>query len=258
MIHEILEHTRHRPWPLPERPWLMRMTWRDLLFAHWPVRPEVLRPLVPQALDLQTFDGWAWLGITPLRMLDVRPRLAPPLVGLDFLELNVRTYVGMPGRSGVWFFSLDASSRLAVWAARRGFGLPYFRAALDAGREDGVVSFTSSRMHRGAARARVQARYRPVDGPPADDPLHRWLTERYSLYAVDRRGDLVSADIHHLPWPLQRADAEFPLLEMTEQLGFRLPEMEPVLHYAGHLDVVAWSARACASSRGDGSGGHSL
>src|SRR5262245_20685303 len=109
----------HRPWPLPQRPWAMGMHWHDLLFAHWPVKVESLRPLVPSELAIDTFDGQAWLGVVPFRMTAVRPRICPSLPGLSaFLELNVRTYVTAEGKPGVWFFSLDAASRLAVRAAR--------------------------------------------------------------------------------------------------------------------------------------------
>ena len=226
----------------------MRMRWRDVLFAHWPVPANVLRPLIPKPLELDTFDGWAWLGLTPLRMEDVRPRLAPRALALDFLELNVRTYVSAGGQGGVWFFSLDASSRLAVWTARAGFGLPYFHAHLDARSEHDSVCFSSSRIHGGAAPADLDVRYRPVgdvyhSGPESFD---HWLIERYRLYVVGPRGRVSFGDIHHLPWPLQSAEAEFPTLQMTEQLGFRLPGQDPVLHYAERLDVVAWRVKALA------------
>jgi uncharacterized protein len=125
-MDEIFRHTDHRPWPLPEQRWAMAMRWYDLLFAHWPVKPDVLQPLVPGGLRLDTFDGWAWLGVVPFRMEGVRPRYVPERpFAFAFPELNVRTYVTAAGRSGVWFFSLDATSRLAVRAARWWYGLPY-------------------------------------------------------------------------------------------------------------------------------------
>ena len=123
---QTLEDTAHRPWPLPARPWVMGQTWRRLLFLHWPVAAERLRPLVPTALELEEWDGSAWLGITPFRVEGLRARGLLPLPLLSsFDEINCRTYVRRGDRAGIWFFSLDASSRLAVEAARRTYRLPY-------------------------------------------------------------------------------------------------------------------------------------
>src|SRR5262245_10075958 len=122
----MITDTEHRPWPLPGRPWVMAMRWHDLLFAHWPVDPAVLRPLIPASLQIDTYDGQAWIGVVPFRMTGVRPRFVPPLPGLSaFAEINVRTYVTIEQKPGVWFFSLDAANRLAVWAARLSYHLPY-------------------------------------------------------------------------------------------------------------------------------------
>lgn len=232
----------HQALPARDRPWVMRMSWRDLLFAHWPVRADALRPFIPKPLELDTFDGWAWIGIVPFLMSRVRPRLVPASLAMEFLELNVRTYVTTPGRSGVWFFSLDATSRLAVRAARAWYGLPYFDATIDERTQDGVFSFSSSRTHRGSEAAELLVRYRPVGPEFASVPgsLDHWLTERYFLYGADRRGRPGYGEVHHRPWPLQRAEAEFSCLRMTEQLGFRLTAEEPILHFSADLDVRAW------------------
>src|SRR5438128_1258865 len=112
---EILAQTEHRPWPLPDAPWVMRQTWYDLLFAHWPIAADVMRAHIPPQLELDTFDGQAWVGVVPFGMSNVYPRLTMPVPGLSyFLELNVRTYVTVGGKPGVYFFSLDASNRMAV------------------------------------------------------------------------------------------------------------------------------------------------
>src|SRR6478736_184531 len=118
MKSAILRQTAHRPWSLPDGPWTMTQTWHDLLFAHWRIRLDVMRPLVPRELEIDTFDGSAWIGVVPFRMSAVRMRGLPPVPGASaFPELNVRTYVRYGGRAGVWFFSLDAESALAVFAA---------------------------------------------------------------------------------------------------------------------------------------------
>ena len=115
----------HRPWPMPGRSWVMAQTWTDLLFAHWSVAPATLERAVPTQLPLDTFDGRAWIGITPfaVRNTRLRPTLPVPFVSA-FPELNVRTYVTVGGKPGIFFFSLDADSMLAVAAARRAYRLP--------------------------------------------------------------------------------------------------------------------------------------
>lgn len=258
---QILRETSHRPWPPPDRRPAMVMRWLDLLFAHWPVEPEVMRPLVPEGLELDTFDGQAWLGVVPFRMTDVRPPWCPPLPGVSaFAELNVRTYVrsrgehgkagfgeGVVGKPGVWFFSLDAASRPAVRVARWTFHLPYFDARMRLEATDGRIRYESRRIQRGTPPGVFRARYRPLGEPTFSEPgaLDHWLTERYCLYSQDRCGRLYRGNIHHLPWPLQRAEAEIEEDTLTAPLGatglsVERPDREPLLHFARRLDVVAW------------------
>jgi uncharacterized protein len=237
-----LDKTSHRPWPVPSEPWIMAMRWHDLLFLHWPVRPEILRPLIPSGLELDLFDGSAWIGVVPFRMTGVRPRYVPRFAGLAFAEINVRTYVWSPGRSGVWFFSLDAANRLAVRTARARYGLPYYHARMSARLERGTVHYRSTRVDKRSSRAEFHATYKPAGEVYRSAPgtLDRWLTDRYCLYAIDRRGRLGYADIHHLPWPLQPAEAELRTNTMTDPLGIRLPDTPPVAHFARRLDVISW------------------
>jgi uncharacterized protein YqjF (DUF2071 family) len=215
------------------------MSWHDLLFMHWPVRAESLRAHVPPGLEIETHGGDAWLGVVPFRMTGVRPRFTPPLPCVHaFAELNVRTYVTAEGKPGVWFFSLDAASRLAVRAARASFHLPYFDARMSCRRE-GAVVYRSERIHRGAPEAHFAASYRGTGGP-ASGELERWLTERYCLYAASRDGRVFRGEIHHPPWPLESAEAEVERLDMTRILGFGLPSRKPLLHFAWRLDVFGW------------------
>jgi hypothetical protein len=226
------------------------MRWQNLLFMHWPVREDVLRPLIPSALTLDTFDGSAWLGVVPFRMSGVRPRSLPRVPWLSaFPELNVRTYVTAEGKPGIWFFSLDAHNPIAVRLARATFHLPYFDAKMYyhvAGEE---VRYRSVRTHRGAPPAEFAARYRPVGNPFESRPetLENFLTERYCLYAADKRGNVRRGDIHHHLWPLQPAEAEIGTLAMTQQIGVTLPERAQILHFSKHLDVLAWLPRRIAS-----------
>lgn len=223
----------------------MAQSWHDLLFAHWPVPAELLRRELPSDLTLDTFEGGAWIGVVPFRMSSVRLRWLPPLPGTSaFPELNVRTYVVHDDKPGVYFFSLDAASPLAVAVARAWFHLPYFRARMWCVAERHGTLYASVRTHRRAPAADLRAHYRPLgDAAPAvPGTLTHWLIERYCLYSVDSRGRTWRGEIHHAPWPLQRAEAEFESNRMVEPLGLLLSGV-PLLHYSKRLDVVAWPPR---------------
>ena len=245
--HSSLGHTDHRPWPVPAGPWIMAMTWRNLLFMHWPIAPDVMRRLVPPPFEVDTFDGSAWLGIVPLMMHDVRGRCSPAIPGVSrFPELNVRTYVRVKDRPGVYFFSLDAHQPLAVAMARRFFHLPYYRAAMccePASR--GEVYYRSARTHPGSGDARFEARYQPVGTArtAVNGALDHFLTERYRLYTTNCQGELRYGEIHHSPWRLRGADVEIRCNTMTAPLGLKLPNTKPLLYYTEPLDVIAWPLR---------------
>ncbi|CAN5810900.1 DUF2071 domain-containing protein [soil metagenome] len=241
---KILSHTEHRPYPMPEGPWALTMSWHDLLFMHWPISADVLRPLVPPSLALDTFDGNAWLGVVPFRMSGVRPRFLPGIPALsNFPELNLRTYVSAQGKPGIWFFSLDAHNRVAVRLARATFKLPYYDADVSCHVSGGEVRYASFRTHRGAPPARFIGSYRPTGEVFESRPgtLENFLTERYCLYAADSNARVKRGEIQHQMWPLQQAEAETKTLDMTAQIGVKLPDTEPLLHFARRLVVVAWS-----------------
>jgi uncharacterized protein YqjF (DUF2071 family) len=223
----------------------MVMRWHDLLFAPWRVDPSVLRALIPPTLELETFDGSAWLGVVPFWMSGIRARFAPPVPGLSrFPEINVRTYVTAGGKPGVWFFSLDAASRIAVRAARRTFHLNYLDADIrcDVDRATDRVTYHSTRTHRGAPPAEFDTTYAPA-GPvftATPGSLDHFLTERYCLYAAARDGRTFRGEIAHQPWPLQAATLDLRRNRMAEPLGPSLPAAEtPVVQFAKRSDVVA-------------------
>ena len=156
----ILKERDHRQWPLPTGPWVMTQIWHELLFAHWPIEPQVLRPLVPAELPLDTLDGGGWIGVVPFHMSRIHGRGLPPLPGLArFPELNVRTYVTFDGKPGVYFFSLDAANLPAVWAAHIFYRLPYFHARMLAEMRGEWVAYDSRRYR---ASAEFRGRYRPI------------------------------------------------------------------------------------------------
>ena len=220
------------------------MRWHDLLFMHWPLAPHLLRPLVPPPLHLDTYDGAAWLGVVPFRMTGMRPRGVPALPALSaFPELNVRTYVSLGGKPGVWFFSLDAANPLAVRGARALFRLPYYDAHMESIRDGDTICYRSDRTHHGAPPAALTARYRPTGPIYAATPgsLEHWLTARYCLYAANRHGTVWRGDIDHPRWPLQPAEVAIERNTMAAPLRLALPAQPALLHYAGRLDVVAWA-----------------
>jgi uncharacterized protein YqjF (DUF2071 family) len=245
----MMDQVSHRPWPLPRSPWVMAQTWHDLLFAHWPMPAHTLRREVPPRLELDTFDGQAWLAVTPFRMTGVRPRLLPLLPGLSaFPELNVRTYVTDGQKRGVWFFSLDAGNRAAVELARRWFHLPYFHARMSLEHKGDGVFYESRRIHRGAPAAEFRASYRPIGEVirATSGSLEHWLTERYCLYAMDERQRLFRAEIHHVPWPLQLAAVEIEINTMAAGHGFVLAGGPSLAHFSRRLDVRVWQPRRVA------------
>jgi len=239
--HAIMQETAHRPWPMPARPWVMTQTWNDLLFAHWPVDAAAIRGIVPASFELDLFDGQAWIGVVPFHMTNVAPRFVPALPYVSaFPELNVRTYVRVDDKPGVFFFSLDAGNVVAVGAARTLLNLPYYSADMQVEPAD-AVRYRSRR--RSAPHAEFQGTYRALGDrhPPAAGTLEYFLTERYCLYAVDHKFHAYRLDIHHAPWPLEAAEAEIAVNTMAEAAGIRLPAVAPLLHFARRQDMVCWS-----------------
>ena len=242
---DILKHTAHRPWPLPGGPWIMKQEWHDLLFAHWTVPVEVLRRLIPRALEIDTFGGQAWLGVVPFRMSGVRMHGAPAVPGFSrFPELNVRTYVVRDGKPGVWFFSLDAANAFAVWGARILFHLPYFLAAMSCAEDAGWISYQSQRKDRRGLAASLQARYRAIGEVFHAQPgsIEHFLAERYCLYTADEKGRIIRCEIHHPPWPQQLAEAALQENTMADAAGITITDRKPeLLHSSRRQEVVVWA-----------------
>lgn len=225
----------------------MKMTWSDLLFAHWAMEPEMVAKRLPTGVALDTRDGRAWVGVVPFLMSNTSPRLCPRIPGLSrFLELNVRTYVTVDGKPGVWFFSLDAESRVAVRVARAAFNLPYMDARMSMVRSEGAIDYFSTRTHRGEATANYDASFsRSGDFLQVDSgSLEHWLTSRYCLYSANRRGHIFRGEIDHPPWRLASANYTERVNTMGEGFGFHF-HGRPHLLVADRVDVRAWLVSRC-------------
>jgi len=217
----------------------MGQTWDDLLFVHYRVPADRLRELVPDGLDVDEHSGSGWHGVTPFAITGLRARgLLPLPFRSSFHELNVRTYVTLDGKPGIWFFSLDASSRLAVEAARRLYRLPYYRADISVRRRGADLLYDCSRDQGRAFSAGYRADGAVFHAEPGS--LEHFLTERYCLYA-EQDGNLFRAEIHHTPWPLQPARARIDLNTMPP---LKVTEDDPVLHFSKRQDVVIWPLRS--------------
>ena len=234
----------------PDQQVVMHQNWHHLLFLHWEVPADELQALVPHGLSVDTFEGKAYIGLIPFTVTGVRPILMPPMPGVSsFHEVNVRTYVHREGRDpGVWFFSLDASSALAVEAARLAYKLPYYKAGIEfaaSGQPLPLITFTSHRDDdRGSTPAHAHIRYRPEEGisrAALPGTQEHFLVERYILYARDSDHQLWRARVHHQAYPLQRAE----LMELDETLvwasGIRRPGDVPLRHYAREVNVKVYA-----------------
>ena len=230
-----------RSWPLPSTQAPIRMVWHDLLFAHWPVKPQELRKFIPMHLDIDIYDTRAWIGVVPFRMSGVSHRLLPNIPWLSsFPELNVRTYVTYKDKPGVWFFSLDATRLLAVWGAQLLFHLPYRWAKMGCKAQNGEIHYSSQR-YRDKSISFI-GNYGPTSDVflAKENTFEYWLTERYCLYSQSPNGTLYCGEIDHVPWPLQTASANIQQNTMTKDLNIDLKGDPISLLWASRLEVKSW------------------
>jgi uncharacterized protein YqjF (DUF2071 family) len=241
---------------MPPGRWVLTERWNDLLFAHWPVPAPSLAPLIPEGLQVDSFQGWAWLGVMPFWMDKVRVRGLPPILGArSFPDLSLRTYVReeRTGTPGVFCLSLDSSNLLAVAAGRAVYRLPYHWSEMRLKqRTEREFSFYSRRRlasqpvvfkarYRGLGPSRRLAESRP-------GTLEHFLTERYCLFTSNGAGQIIRANLHHAAWPLEEAEAEIEQNDLAAVLGIRLPDQKPVLHYSRQLAVYVWPAELARSA----------
>jgi uncharacterized protein YqjF (DUF2071 family) len=246
----------------PDSQWLFSQNWNDGLFAHFAIDPPTLRRLVPEALTLDLYDGVAWLTITASCTSHLRPSGVPPLPGISFFpQISTRTYVTMQGKPGLYYFSVDAANLSAVWFARIFFRMQYWHSAIQVSGatiqarkpEEPSIRFRCSRLHGPAAlsgAAKFDAVYSPTGEPTRArrGSLDEFLTERYCLYSRNGR-KIYRTELHHQPWPLQRATVEIRINSIAEPLGLTLAS-EPVLsHFSRSLKILTWAPENVCPSR---------
>lgn len=240
----VIEKFDHRPWPMPAGPWLQEQHWNNVLFVHWPTPHERIQPFIPEGLELETYDGSAWLGIVALRLSGVHLRNLPSVpFASEFLQLNLRTYVRAEDKPGIYLFSADVSNPLVVTAARQLFFAPCWNAEMSYSADAELNLFSSTRDDPNAPTATFSASYGPISPMYNAEPgtLDHWLIERYCVYTADPSGQLFRSEAHHFPWPLQRAEALIGANTLTLPQGVELGEMDPLLcHYAHGLQALMW------------------
>lgn len=211
--------------------------WRELLFLHWSVPRDRLRQLVPASLELDEYDGEAWVGLVPFVMQGIRSAWMPRRVGLDFLETNLRTYVHYRGRPGVYFFSLEASSWLAVEVARAVWKLPYEHARMHTSREGDTIDYASTRNRDSTALFRARYSIGEALGPSEPGSLEHFFLERY-LFFSERAGRLYEGQVHHVPYPAHRVEVDSLEEGLFAAAGLPPTNRPPeLLHYSPGVDV---------------------
>jgi len=235
---------------MPSARWAMSQRWNDLLFVHWPVAESAMAAVLPEWLQADIFQGSAWLGAVPFWLDRIKFRGVPHLPGLGrFPDLNLRTYVRDPftGTAGIYSFSIDAGSLMAVVAARAVCHLPYHWAEMRLRQRSEREFAFFSRRRLTAGEIIFNAHYRGL-GPtskladPRPGTLEYFLSDRSWLFSTNRAGEPARAQLYHVPWPLEEAEAEIERNDLPASIGLQLPDCKPVLYYARRLAVYLWPA----------------
>jgi uncharacterized protein len=230
---DILKHHDHRPYALPEGHWLLYQGWRNVLMLHFPVSAELLKPLLPQGLMLDTMDGWGWVSFASFRVVDTHPRLLPPLPPIsDFFEINFRTYVTDGRISGVHFMEIKADKLVSV-LLNKTMGLPYEK-------EDIHLNDNRVELYCDDNRILIDVNYSPSSGWINKTALDNWLMERYFAYQEDG-GKLFRYPIHHVEWPLQPVSVETNTFKYSYR-GLHLSHQDITLaHYSEGVNMLNWA-----------------
>jgi uncharacterized protein YqjF (DUF2071 family) len=234
--HPAFSQIEHRPWPLPNKKWLLTQTWLNLLFVHWEIDVSDLRARIPDELEIDLHNGKAYIAIVPFDMKGVTFRNCPKVSFLsDFPEINVRTYVTYQGKPGVWFFSLDVPRRFPAWAARTFFHLPYRHGQVSIADLDGEIHYKQE-----VENNVFRARYKPFQGCIREpSSFEKWATERYCLYCQSKYGSLYRTEVQHRLWPLQKASLDIEKNSMLSD--FEVGLQHPSILFSKRIEVVAYA-----------------
>lgn len=236
----------HRSYPLPSKNWIMRQNWNNLLFLHWPISPKKLQPFIPSPLQIDVFERNAWIGIIFFCIDGIYPRgfsfksLTP-----KFAELNVRTYVRLNGKPGVYFLSLDVSDWASYTIAKRWYRLPYHPAITSLHKEE--QSYHCECIRKGLTNKPItfKGKYKPISEVffPHVGTLDHWLTERYCLFSTNNGIDIYCGEIHHHPWQLQLAEVEISENTMFSPFQWDFSDVKPISHYSEGMDTLFWNIK---------------
>ncbi len=241
--HTSLSQIDHRPWSLPNENWAWRQSWYDLAFIHVRVPLESIRDKIPAELEIDTFDGSAWVGIVPFNMVDVMKRGVPSIYPFaHFLELNLRTYVTHEGKSGVWFFSLDTTNLPLVLGGRYLYGVPYHQASMKYSFDNPPHHFYSRRRFSGAT---LETEFQPQGEifTAQNGSFEHWATERYCLFSLSVFGRLMQVDVHHHMWPLQHAEGKLIQNDLLSSKGISTHDDSPLFHFSTGVDTISFTPR---------------
>jgi hypothetical protein len=222
----------------------MKQVWRDLLFIHYEIDPDQIQSQLPKGLEVDIFEGKTYIAVVPFHMTGIRPRFLPSLPYIsNFAELNVRAYVQRKGKQGVWFFSLDAANPIAVEIARSFFYLPYMNASMQFSEKNQRIKYSSFRKDKRGKNAELILEYEPVSEVyySQKKTLENWLTERYCLYSVDKKGNIYRGEIHHQPWQLQKAKMNLTENTMLSSHDLTIQPQEPILHFSKYIEVAIYN-----------------
>ncbi|MFD1707513.1 YqjF family protein [Siminovitchia sediminis] len=240
---DILNAADHRPYPLPSKRWIMRQVWNNVLFLHWPVPPERLRPFIPSALEIDMYERTAWIGIVAFQMKGIYFRgLQSISVVPPFAEMNVRTYVTNNGKPGVFFMTLDVNDWASLNIAKRWYRLPYSPAAITILKSGETFYYKNNRKR---SSAEFYGNCTPVPGEyfPEEGTLDHWLTERYCFYTTDNKYNIYCGEIHHLPWPLQKAEITIDRNTLFSQFHLDLSHLQPIANYSKGVESFMWNCK---------------
>ena len=244
LVEKLISRIEDRSIPLPEIPWIMYQGWENVLFLSWPIPVERIRPLVPSKMEIDTYEGQAWLSLLPMRMVDLHLRDLPPFPGTStFPEINLRTYVRVKDQPGIFFFSIDAAAHLGAWTARHLFHLPYLYATMKLRRQANGFHIKS---HRAASEiapaADFVASYQPTGETFLPEPgsLEHFLVERYTLFSESPLGILYQGDSYHPLWELQPVEVKIKTNTILQAAGIELPNTDPLSHYSPGTQSILW------------------